>query len=74
MISILFASINRVQQLCDQGNQDRGFYIKIASAASMAVRVPLVALEVTIAVATATQIRPVRFALVAYVTLAAIAG
>lgn len=74
VISILFTYINSVQQLWDQGNQDRGLYIKIAVAASMAVHVPLVAADFMIAVVTATKTRHVRFALVAYGTLAAMAG
>lgn len=73
-VSLLFVYLNCVQQLCDEGDQDRGFYIKIAFAASMAVHVGLVAADLTIAATTATKIRPLRFAHVAYGILAGVAG
>lgn len=70
----LFYYMRRLQRPRDESNQDRLLKIKFAFAASMAGNVPLVAVDFTIAVVTATKVRSGGAILAAPVTLATIAG
>lgn len=70
----LFNYMHGLQKPRDESNQDRALKIKFAFAATMAVNVPLVAADFTIALLTSTEIGDGGVILAAPVTLAAIAG
>lgn len=76
LISILFAFMCGAQKPCNESNQDRDrdFNIKLIFVVSMVAQVFLGALDITIAVFTATKTRDRGAALTAFGALAAIAG